>query len=73
MYVGITRAERELTVSYCAERRVGGELRKVERSRFIAEMGEDNVLDELNRMSKKISDQKELSDRLFNLKLLLTL
>lgn len=71
MYVGITRAERELTISYCEERRVGGELRKTERSRFISEMGSDHILDELNQAQKKISNQDELSDRLSNLQKLL--
>lgn len=71
MYVGITRAERELTISYCEERRVGGELRKIDRSRFITEMGTDHVLDEVANAHKKITDQGELSDRLANLQKLL--
>lgn len=71
MYVGITRAERELTISYCEERRFGGELRKTERSRFIMEMGTDSVLDELSLAQKKITNQNELSDRLSNLQKLL--
>ena len=72
MYVGITRAETELTISYCEERRIGGELRKIERSRFIDEMGSENVLDMVLQANKKISNQCELSNRLLDLQKLLT-
>ncbi|MDR2451083.1 MAG: UvrD-helicase domain-containing protein [Candidatus Accumulibacter sp.] len=41
MYVGITRAQRSLHVSYAEKRRRGRELIPCEPSRFIAEMGED--------------------------------
>jgi ATP-dependent DNA helicase Rep len=41
MYVGITRAQRSLHVSYAERRRQGRELIPCEPSRFIAEMGED--------------------------------
>jgi ATP-dependent DNA helicase Rep len=40
MYVGITRAQRSLTITWCERRREGKEWRSVEPSRFIAEMGE---------------------------------
>lgn len=40
MYVGITRAQRSLTVTYCERRKAGPDLRVCEPSRFIAEMGE---------------------------------
>lgn len=43
MYVGITRAQRSLSVSYCVKRRRGGEWQIVEPSRFIEEMGEEDV------------------------------
>jgi ATP-dependent DNA helicase Rep len=39
MYVGITRAQMSLTVSWCEKRRQGRELLEREPSRFIAEMG----------------------------------
>jgi ATP-dependent DNA helicase Rep len=39
MYVGITRAQRSLTVSHCEKRKQGRELMAREPSRFIAEMG----------------------------------
>ncbi len=40
MYVGITRAQRSLTVTWCERRKSGPDLRVCEPSRFIAEMGE---------------------------------
>ncbi|MFN7094348.1 MAG: 3'-5' exonuclease, partial [Burkholderiales bacterium] len=42
IYVGITRAQKELTISYCEQRRQGGETRIVERSRFLNEIGAEN-------------------------------
>ena len=41
MYVGITRAERSLVISYCERRKAGKEWRSCEPSRFIAELGDD--------------------------------
>ncbi|AXE30420.1 ATP-dependent DNA helicase Rep [Chromobacterium phragmitis] len=42
MYVGITRAQRSLTLSYCVKRRRAGEWQFIEPSRFIGEInGED--------------------------------
>jgi ATP-dependent DNA helicase Rep len=40
MYVGITRAQASLTVTWCERRKQGRELMLREPSRFIAEMGE---------------------------------
>ncbi|MDT8439823.1 MAG: UvrD-helicase domain-containing protein [Wenzhouxiangellaceae bacterium] len=47
LYVGLTRAERRLRLSWCAERRQFGETTKRERSRFIDELPED-LIDGLN-------------------------
>jgi ATP-dependent DNA helicase Rep len=41
MYVGITRAERSLHLSWCERRKQGKEWRSCEPSRFIREMGDD--------------------------------
>jgi len=43
MYVGITRAQRSLHISYCEKRKQARELMSCEPSRFIAEMGEEDV------------------------------
>ncbi|WP_341676882.1 UvrD-helicase domain-containing protein [Niveibacterium sp. SC-1] len=43
MYVGVTRAQRSLTITYCARRKMAGELRPVEISRFIDELGAESV------------------------------
>ncbi len=41
MYVGITRAQLSLHLSWCEKRQLGREWRPCEASRFIAEMGDD--------------------------------
>ena len=43
MYVGITRAQRSLHISYSEKRKQGRELIPCEPSRFIAEMGKDDI------------------------------
>ena len=43
MYVGITRAQRSLHISYSEKRRQGRELIPCEPSRFITEMGKDDL------------------------------
>ncbi|WP_432724096.1 UvrD-helicase domain-containing protein [Jeongeupia wiesaeckerbachi] len=43
MYVGITRAQRSLTISYCGKRRRGGEWQIVQPSRFLRELPGDDV------------------------------
>ncbi len=43
MYVGITRAQKSLTLTWCAKRRKGGETVRCEPSRFLAELDADAV------------------------------
>ena len=43
MYVGITRAQKSLNISWCKKRRRGGENSACEPSRFIAELPTDDV------------------------------
>ncbi|MBB5191334.1 ATP-dependent DNA helicase Rep [Silvimonas terrae] len=43
MYVGITRAQRSLTISYCGKRRRAGEWQIVEPSRFLRELPPDEI------------------------------
>ncbi|WP_456296517.1 DNA helicase Rep [Vibrio sp. AK197] len=56
MYVGITRAQRELTFTMCKERRQFGELIKPTQSRFLDELPFDDVEWE---MTKKPVSQEE--------------
>jgi ATP-dependent DNA helicase Rep len=43
MYVGITRAQRSLTISYCGKRKRAGEWSVVEPSRFLKELPPDEI------------------------------
>ncbi|WP_417068816.1 UvrD-helicase domain-containing protein [Niveibacterium terrae] len=43
MYVGVTRAQRSLTITACEKRKAAGEVRTVEASRFIDELGEGSL------------------------------
>ena len=43
MYVGITRAQRSLHISYCERRKQAREFIPCEPSRFIAEMGQEDI------------------------------
>lgn len=43
MYVGVTRAQRSLTITACEKRKAAGEVRTVEPSRFIDELGEASL------------------------------
>ncbi len=43
MYVGVTRAQRSLTITACERRKLAGEMRQVEASRFIDELGGEGV------------------------------
>lgn len=71
MYVGITRAQYELTISYCEQLHKVSALEARERSRFLAELGTKNVLDEAARWFEKITDKTELSNKFSLLKALI--
>ena len=43
MYVGITRAQRTLSITWCEKRKAGRDVRTCEPSRFIEEMGKEGV------------------------------
>ncbi|MBA0169304.1 MULTISPECIES: DNA helicase Rep [Pectobacterium] len=57
-YVGITRAQRELTFTLCKERRQYGELVRPEPSRFLLELPQDDVVWETER--KVVSAQERM-------------
>jgi ATP-dependent DNA helicase Rep len=44
MYVGITRAQRSLQISYCTRRKRGKEFAGCDPSRFIAELPQDDIV-----------------------------
>lgn len=59
MYVGITRAQRELTFMVCKERRQFGELIKPQHSRFLDELPQDDIEWELKK--KPVSQQERMA------------
>ncbi|MBE3824631.1 DNA helicase Rep [Vibrio parahaemolyticus] len=59
MYVGITRAQRELTFTMCKERRQFGELFKPTQSRFLDELPFDDVEWEVNK--KPVSQEERMA------------
>ncbi|WPC74186.1 DNA helicase Rep [Vibrio porteresiae] len=59
MYVGITRAQRELTFTMCKERRQFGELLKPTQSRFLDELPYDDVEWEVKK--KPLSQEERMA------------
>ncbi|MDF9388122.1 ATP-dependent DNA helicase Rep [Vibrio sp. 1151_11] len=59
MYVGITRAQRELTLTMCKERRQYGELLKPTQSRFLDELPFDDV--EWEQSKKPVSQEERMA------------
>ncbi len=58
MYVGITRAQRELTFTMCKERRQFGELIKPTQSRFLDELPFDDV--DWEQVKKPVSQEERM-------------
>ncbi|HGH6027498.1 TPA: DNA helicase Rep [Vibrio mimicus] len=58
MYVGITRAQRELTFMVCKERRQFGELIKPSQSRFLDELPQDDIEWEVKK--KPVSQEERM-------------
>ncbi|WP_074012970.1 DNA helicase Rep [Candidatus Sodalis sp. SoCistrobi] len=58
-YVGITRAQKELTFTLCRERRQYGELVKPEPSRFLLELPQDEV--QWEQVRKPVSAEERMS------------
>lgn len=73
MYVGITRAQRSLTLSYCTKRRRGGEWHFVDPSRFIDEINPDDRRHFGKPNTEPVVSRNEGKARLANLSQLLTL
>ncbi|NKI36558.1 UvrD-helicase domain-containing protein [Wenzhouxiangella sp. XN79A] len=70
MYVGLTRAERQLTISFCRSRRQFGESRKCEPSRFLDELPRE-LLDWPGKDGRKQVDAGAARDNIAALKALL--
>jgi len=72
-YVGITRAEKALTISYAQTRQKYGEIIQCEASRFIAEMPADELEGAEHSSNKLTPEQKKTQgiDRLASLKQML--
>ena len=58
MYVGITRAEQSLNLTWCERRKAGQEVRDVTPSRFIKEMGEDIIVNSRERRNTPLSKEE---------------
>ena len=73
MYVGITRARRELTLTLAAQRRAGGQMRVTSESRFLDELPEDHLDWPAKAKKKKASkDPEKVADEyLANIRALL--
>ncbi|WP_154172969.1 DNA helicase Rep [Vibrio metoecus] len=59
MYVGITRAQRELTFMVCKERRQFGELIKPSQSRFLDELPQDDI--EWEAKKKPVTQEERMA------------
>ena len=70
MYVGITRAQRSLHLSYCERRKQGRETIPCEPSRFVSEMGSEDLRFSGSK-SAAPADKAASSDRLTALKAML--
>lgn len=56
MYVGITRAQRSLTITYCGKRKRAGDWSVVEPSRFLLELPADEI-----RVSGRLAKQQNIT------------
>ena len=64
MYVGITRAQQSLSISYCTKRKRGGEWQACEPSRFIEELAQDDLRysgREVNEEANKVEGNARLA------------
>lgn len=72
MYVGITRAQRSLTLSYCVKRRRAGEWQFIEPSRFIEEIDPQDVRHFGRPGAEPLVSRSEGKARLANLSAMLS-
>lgn len=67
-YVGITRAQKELTFTLCKERRQYGELVRPEPSRFLLELPQDDLIWEQERKVVSAEERMQKGKVTANLK-----
>jgi ATP-dependent DNA helicase Rep len=71
-YVGITRAQQELILTYAKERRMFGETISPELSRFVAEMPQDDLAYEMRKQPQNQQQRMEKGQaRVANLRAML--
>jgi ATP-dependent DNA helicase Rep len=58
MYVGITRAQHSLNLTWCERRKAGKDIRESSPSRFIEEMGEDVSVNSRERRNTPVSKEE---------------
>ncbi|MDO9281542.1 MAG: UvrD-helicase domain-containing protein [Methylotenera sp.] len=72
MYVGITRAQKSLNISWCKKRKRAGEMQMCEPSRFIAEIPKDDVRHFGNPFNKDAEASKDFGkSKMANIKAML--
>jgi ATP-dependent DNA helicase Rep len=72
MYVGITRAQKSLNISWCKKRKRAGEMEMCEPSRFIAEIPKDDVRHFGNPFNKDAEASKDFGkSKMANIKAML--
>ncbi len=72
MYVGITRAQRSLTITWCGKRKKGGEWVPCEASRFLAELGDGEIRQSGTDTRDPSAVKEEGKRRMASLKAMLT-
>ncbi len=70
-YVGITRAQKKLAISYCRQRKRYGEWESCTPSRFLNELPEENIRWHRQGQSDPKEDQQQLSSTIADLKAML--
>jgi ATP-dependent DNA helicase Rep len=68
MYVGITRAQKSLTISYCQKRKRGKEWSPCEPSRFIDELNQEDLQFSGRKTTDPVQQKKDGMERLAALK-----